>query len=200
MNYSNVIAVNRAKMSVSETMLTGMRYNPWGMIARHIDVDTCANLQTHIDAVTDGNLIWVRRDLTQAQHRFVAAHQADHAARGLVPRVRRSQRRSIRGAYCRLPADRSRCSRRSLGAARGSGPRRHRRRQLVVCHKASCANPRVHATRNRIPAPKDRANRGDMTKEENRILAIEKERLRHGGSKDTEVLEQLGYRVDSQPP
>lgn len=85
-NNNRVIAGKRPKMSASESMFTGMRYNPWRMLARHMDVNTRADLPTHIDAVTDGNRIWLRRGLTQAQRRSALAHELVHAERGPVPK------------------------------------------------------------------------------------------------------------------
>ena len=201
MNYSNVIAGNHAKISVIETMLTGMRYSPLRMPARHMDANTRADRPTHIDAVTDGNRIWLRRGLAQAQRRSVLAHQLVHAERDPVPAFTEVKDKEHVEADLRPTADRLRRPRRSLGTAPGSGPRRHRRRMLVRCHNASCAKSRVHATRNRVPASQVRANRGrSMTEKEVRILAFDKHCFRYGGSKDTALQEKFGNTANGLLP
>lgn len=85
-NDNHVIAGKGVKMSEREDTFTVMsRYNPWRRLARHMSVNVRAELLLHIDAVADGNRIWLRRGLTQAQRRSALTHELVHAERGPVP-------------------------------------------------------------------------------------------------------------------
>lgn len=61
-----------------------MRYHPWRHLRRRpeVTVDTSADLPRDMDGFTDGNRIWLRRGLTQAQRRSVLAHELVHVERG----------------------------------------------------------------------------------------------------------------------